>query len=287
MDKPHSYERRRQVLELLSEHGPLSARGIGACLNPPIGARNLRDVLKRLHDRGILARRVDRGGGNTRIFYQIGQNPRAQTLASDILRMSATALNQRHFRYAELIHSEDCAAWCELLRHLFPGAIVLRDYQLTSIPDTAAILMSYGEEHEFLPDLLLALPINGSERKVYVAVEVERTVKAEKKLFRKLRKYAEQTKLDGMIYVCNQASLQEKLLRIYQSKVLCHARRINHYGNNFFLLSDGTRSGEPGLPLMFNSAMENVSLMEWMRVLRETKDGGRNDAKFKVSTSSR
>lgn len=287
MNEPRSYVRRKQVTHLLAEYGPLTSSAISACLTPSIGPRNLRDVLKRLYDRGILASRLDRAGGNIRRFHQIAQSPRAYILVSEILGRSFTSLDQRHFRYAELNHSEDCAVWCELLRHLFPNSLVLRDFQLYGRSDAAAILMSKGEEFEFLPDILFSLPISGSDKKIYVAVEVERTVKKETRLLRKLRKYAEQTRVDGLIYICNQASLQEKLRSIYHSKVLCQARRIDHYGKNFFLFSDGTRSADPGLPLMFNAALENVSLPTWMRTLADTKNGGRSDAIFKVSTTSR
>ena len=43
-----------QILRLLSEHGPLSVRGLETILKPRIQRRRLRAALTRLRDRGVI-----------------------------------------------------------------------------------------------------------------------------------------------------------------------------------------------------------------------------------------
>jgi len=279
------YQRRPQVLRLLLEHGPLSARGLSACLSPPVGERALRYILQRLYKREILAHRYDRVSRH--VFHQIAQNPKARILAGEILQVAAEQIEQPQFRHAELIHSEDCAIWCELLRHLFPAAFVRRDYQLAADAEAPALLLTHGEDRELLPDILVTAPIGDGSRRVAFALEIERTAKSEIRLIRKLRKYAEQTRLDGLIYVCDHASLQDKLLQVYKGNVAERALRISHYAKNFFLFADGSADRSRGEPLMFNSAWETVSLSEWISTLADTKNGNRRDSIFKHGSSYR
>lgn len=282
MAKVLPYERRVQVLRLLAEHGPLSAKGIEACLNPTIHARPLRDVLRRLYLLNVLGRRYDRV--SLRVFHQIRQAPETRTRTGEILGVAPESLAQPQFRHAELLHSEDCAAWTELLRRLFPRARVRRDYQFATDPDAQALLLMQNEGHDLLPDILFTLGEGAPASPIAVALEIERTAKSEDRLLLKLRKYAERTRIDGLIYVCSQSALQEKLVSVYKSKVLERALRINHYGKNFYLFADGSTNHRLGEPLMFNSDMEAISLRSWLSTLAATKGGGRYDSRFQPST---
>lgn len=283
--KVRPYERQPQVLRILLEHGPLSARGLAACLDPPVGERALRYILQRLYRHEILARRHDKVTG--RVFHQIAQNPRARIWAGEILGKAPDLLKQPQFRHAELLHSENCAAWCELLRHLFPTAFVRRDYQLPTDREAQAVLLSRGEEQELMPDILLTVPIGEGRSRIAIALEIERTAKSRKRLTRKLRKYADQTRLDGLIYVCSTASLRDKLVQVYKEKIAEKSLRISHYATNFFLFADGAMSRSRSELLMFNSAMEDVSLQDWMHTLAATKAGNRRDSIFKHHSADR
>jgi hypothetical protein len=276
MTKP--YERQPQVLRLLAEHGPLSAQGIRACLSPPPSPRALRFVLQRLYRHRLLARRYDRVSRH--VFHQLAQNPLARNLVAASISLPSEELVQPHFRHAELLHSEDCAIWCELLRLILPNVRVQRDYQFSACVEAQEILLSRGEERDLAPDILLVAPTpNGTDR-IYIAVEIERSAKGEKRLIRKLRKYAEQTRLDGLIYICGSASIQRKLLAVYKSKVADRALRISHYADDFFLFADGRADIRSGEPLMLNAAGKNVPLRSWMRTLGETKDDKNDDSVF-------
>lgn len=285
LEKSRSYERRRDLLRILAEHGPMTLRGIEVCLDKQSSRRSLRDVLTRLYRRGILSRRHDQI--TRRVFHQIGQHPQARRQAAEILKTTECAISQPYFRHAELLHSEQCAVWTELLRLLFPTAKVQRDFQLTSESEAQALLLSRAEGRDLLPDILLTQEAKAPCRKISVAVEIERTVKSKARLHKKLRKYAEQTRLDGLVYVTSSASLQGRILEIYRSKVMARALRISHYGRHFLLFSDGSFDRTAGELRLLDANMENVSLTAWLTTLVETKDMGRNDARFKLSSPSR
>jgi hypothetical protein len=281
--KAKSYERRRDLLRILAEHGPMTITGLEACLTRQSDRRSLRDVLARLYRRGILARRHDQI--TRRVFHQIGQNPRALRQAAEILNTTEAALSSPHFRHAELLHSEQCAIWTEYLRLFFPTAKVQRDFQFASKPEAQNLLLSRAEGRDLLPDILLRQEAQAPCRKIAVAFEIERTFKSKARLHKKLRKYAEQTRLNGLVYVTNSSSLQGRILEIYQSKVMDRALRISHYGKHFLLFSDSTFDRTTCEPRMVNSKLEDVSLSAWITTLLETKDTGRNDDKFKLSPS--
>lgn len=285
MSKARPYERMPQVLRLLLKHGPLSTRGLAACLSPPPGRRALRYVLKRLYDQGLLARREEKGSG--RIYHQITQDPAARPMAASILKVPLELIEQPQFRHAELLHSEDCAIWCELLSELFPEAQVRRDFQFAALKEAQSLLLSRFEERDLLPDLLLTIPARDGRGSVSVAVEIERTVKSGKRLLRKLRRYADQTRIDGLIYVCSSDAIQRKLLEVYVNKVAARALRISHYAENFFLFADGSASCDFSEPQMFNADGKSVSLKTWIRILAETKSGGRRDSIFQHRSSGR
>jgi hypothetical protein len=233
----------------------------------------------------LLARRCDRVSG--RVFHQLAQNPVARSQVSEILKVPLEQLEQPQFRHAELLHSEECAAWCELLRELFPEASIRRDYQFAACAEAQGLLLSRGEERDLLPDLLLTAPAGKGSGRVALAIEIERTVKAGKRLLRKLRKYTEQTRIDGLIYVCGSDSLHRKLLDVYRSNVAGRARRISHYAENFFLFADGSADRNLGEPRMLNAAGKPISLSAWIRILGETKSGGRHDSIFQHHSTGR
>lgn len=264
MDKIKPYDRRKLVFRILAEHGPMSVRGLSSCMTPAISKKKLRVVLSRLVKQGYLKKRNDRVFGNAGVFYQIPQDEDKAANVAKLLSVDTKSLIQPHFRHGHLLHSEQCAVWTEAFKLLVPEARVIRDHQFKLYPKMESLLLSRGDDIELRPDMVLLVKSQARSGDVAVALEIERSTKCKRRLLMKLRKYATQTRLDGMIYVCESAALTATLRHIYKAQVLENALRIKHYGNNFFLITDGSFNGATREPLMFNAATENVLFSSWI-----------------------
>jgi len=281
MDKVLPHARRRQVFSLLAEHGPLSKRGLMACLEPPIARRRLYEVLQRLLEGRLLTQRLYRGLGKSAFFYEISKEPRMVDAVSQIIGKDLTAIRSPYFRRIELIHSENCAIWKEVFKRLFPQARIIREHEFYGNGEVSQLLLSQGNDRETDPDLLLIFESKVDGSPISVAIEIERNPKSKVRLARKLRKYAAQSRLDGVIYICEEHSLSERLRGVYNSWVLRDALRVKQYGSNFILFSDGAFDQGAGEPMMFNAALESVSLKTWMHKLLNTACSSRRDLNFR------
>ena len=281
MDKVLPHVRRRQVFSLLVEHGPLSMRGLMACLEPSIQRKRLYEVLQRLRKSRLVTQRLYLGLGKSAFFYDITKEPKLMDMVSRVIGSDIAKARRPHFRRIEMIHSENCAIWKEVFKRLFPEARIIREHEFYGNREVSQLLLSQGDDRETDPDLLLIFKSKVDDGPVSVAIEIERTPKSRVRLIRKLRKYARQTRLDGVIYICEETALSERLRGVYNSWVLNDALRVKHYGNNFILFTDGVFNPAQGEPMMFNAALENVSLTAWMHQLKHTATSSRRDLKFR------
>jgi hypothetical protein len=77
-ERPLPYERGKQILRTLAEHGPLSRRALDEILYPKIDVRRLQDSLRRLYERGLIMKKYDRIFHNAAVYYQIARGPVAR-----------------------------------------------------------------------------------------------------------------------------------------------------------------------------------------------------------------
>ena len=280
MIKVLPHQRRKEVFRLLIEHGPLSIRGLGACLYPPIEKKRLYEVMHRLKTKRFVVTRQYMSLGKSTVYFQITQEPKLLSKIASILETDLSILEQAHFKQMDALHSETCAVWKELLKHLFPTFKIYREHEFQQDERISNILQSRGEEQELRPDLMLLADERSGHGVVAVAIEVERTHKGQKRLIRKFKKYSTQSKLDGLIYVCETPSLSSRLRDVYLSKVLQDALRIKHYGNYFILFTDGALAQNVTEPAMFNAALENISVSSWLHQLTTHSLRTRRDTNF-------
>lgn len=278
--KPHS--RRGDVLRLLVEHGAMSASAIMACIDPPIRPRRFREVIARLRRyRWIHAMRTfdDTRGP---LYYFIRTDARARRAVADHLGIGMSDIRPPFFRRIELIHSDHCALWKEFLRRRFPNALILRDHEFHYLDVGNKLLMSHREDNDVNPDMLLVFRRPEFSRPVSIAVEIERTLKGQARLARKLKKYACETYLDGVIYFCEAEVRQVKIKESYRSNVLVETNRISHFGENFALLTDSAFRGFANEPEMFNADGKRVSLNDWVSTLLKSEEYERDNGMFPV-----
>lgn len=281
-----SHARSKQVLLLLKEYGPLSFRGLRSMIEPAIKERRLHDTLARLVKRGFVVRRHERLFRGAGIFYQLCQTASARLKMADLLDCSAENLLQPQFRRRELLHAEACALWAFYFRKCFQKISVLRDYEIQQSTQASRPLLSLNQDPDLEPDLLLLYKTETGKVQTSIAVEIERSQKSDARLLAKLKKYANGSLLDGVVYVCESERIERVIRLIYQKKVMHRAHRIKQYGNNFLLFCRADQKPAVAVQLVYNSDFKNVSLSDWLTYLSSTQRTQRRDENFKTPAVS-
>ncbi len=272
------HQRAKQILQLLKIHGPLSCKSLMQMIEPTIANRKLREALQRLRKRKLIEKRFERIFGGRGVFYNLAQSDESLTELSNYLGITVYELKQPHFSHRVLIHSEYCALWTHVLSKMFPEAQIVRDFEFQNSSDAEKIMLASARELDLHPDLLLVFPKTDAQEEVAIAVEIERTPKTVKRLKHKLKKYANGTHVDGVIYLCDTEQIKNSIARVYESKSLQQSKRIGHYSENFLLFGNALSIHTEPFAEMFNSRFKTVFLPAWVSYLQETRFNSRRDS---------
>lgn len=270
--------RNKDVLTVLRSHGSLSFSAIEKILFPPMKKKSLRKTIHLLKKRKAIASRTSNGG---KVFYQISQNLTGRTAAAKILKCEPSQLFQPVLSDREWIHTELTEYWIALLQRQFPEAAVIRERDFYDNEVAQRVMLIKKDEFELKPDFLLLFRKSDTLERVSIAVEIERSRKSGRRLAAKVKKYADKTFLDGLIYACDSDRISETIRLIYRNKILDRAHRIKHYADNFILLSDAINTHIEPLSQLYNSNEKPVSIVDWVNYLRVTKRNFRRDSEFK------
>jgi hypothetical protein len=263
------------ILRALKELGPSTIELLA--LVTEISKKDLRQSIGILKRRGVVDMLV---AGERMFFYQINQSRQAREEAALVLGCSADKLVRPLLRRQDRYHDQWCEFWSWKLRRAFPTIEIVREFQINSNEVAANVLQLKQVDYELMPDFLMFLPAENGGR-VTVAFEIERTRKSEKRLLRKLKRYMEETRIDGLVYVCDSGRLSETIRTLYETKLLEQSTRIRHYAENFFLFSDSLTGGTRPLESFFNSNAKPTSIVAWCETLCTTSRTARRDAYFK------
>lgn len=285
--KPLPYDRGRQILTLLALHEPLSVRGLSQMLEPEMKPRRLRDALSRLYLKNLITKRNDRVFGGAATFYQISRDHKARKAISEVTGISISDLDRNPPRHAELLHWESCSVFAVKLQKLFPEAKILREHEFKTQQTIADYFASKeGTQSEVKPDLIIRMERNGELVSLTIAVEIERTLKSDERIRRKLKIYANETPLDGVIYICDLPEVARKIELIYRSKNLHNSLRVGNYGNLFLMFLDQESTHKEKTFRLINSECKTVSIETWINFLRGTSRNFRRNKELSSSASS-
>lgn len=263
------------TLAALKELGPSTIEMVSLVTSIP--KKDLRQAIGILRRDGLVDMLV---GDSRTFFYQLNQSMSARNAVARKLECSADELAKPLLRRQDRYHNQWCEYWSWQIRKRMPDANVVRDYDLASDEVARNVLLIDQIDYELLPDFLLTLP-NSSGSQITIAFEIERTRKANNRLIRKFKRYLEETRIDGLVYVCDSGRLAETLRELYETRVITNAERVKHYAKNFFLFSDSLSADSQPLSSFHNVNGEQVSLIEWCRFLSSVDRTRRRDADFK------
>ncbi|RYZ85272.1 MAG: hypothetical protein EOP06_16555 [Proteobacteria bacterium] len=264
-----------EILLALRELGPSTIELLALVTEIP--KKDLRQSIGILKRKGIVDMLV---GGDRLFFYQINQSKQAREEAARVLGSSAHEFIRPLLRRQDRYHDQWCEFWSWKLRRAFPRIEIVREFQINSNEIAASVLQLKQVDYELMPDFLMFLP-SASGGRVTIAFEIERTRKSDKRLLRKFKRYMEETRIDGLVYVCDSGRLSETIRSLYETKLLESSTRIRHYAENFFLFSDSLSGGTRPLESFFNSNAKPTSILTWCDTLCTTSRTARRDAYFK------
>ena len=275
-----------QILRLLKQHGPLSFRALKHMIEPQIKERKLHNCIARLVKNGLILRRQERVFRGTGVFYQLTQDIQSREKIAIILKCRADDLSQAFFRSRELLHTEACAFLVHRLRKLFPDAQLTRDFEFYNSASANEILLTERSDYELQPDVLMSFGGGAGQARVSVAFEIERSRKSERRLAAKLHKYANETALDGVVYICDSEQISKPVQQVFKTKINPKSLRIRHYGEYFLLSSNEPSELFSGETKMFNSSVTPVMFVTWITQLRSTALTRRRNQTFEEGAVS-
>ncbi len=272
-------KRGKDILKIISEHGPLTIDLLQKMVEPQMSKRNLRKSLQVLKKKNLVECLFST---NHLTYYFPNQSFPSRSTTARVLDSNPDKILQPVLRRQDLFHNQWCEYWILNMKRGFPDAEIIKEDDIVGHELAKRVLLLSGMDIDAHPDFLLSLPKTNDSGKCFLAFEIERTRKSEHRLVRKLRKYMDKTMLDGMIYICDSGGLSETLRLLYQNKLIGSSQRQRRFGENFFLLSDTLDGGGPQLPRLFNACGKLTSFESWCGYLASTEWPKRRDEDFRI-----
>jgi len=267
------------VLLALKNYGPLTRKTLSQIVPSIKNERNFRRTLNLLCRKKIVCKRFENLNGGQSTVYQLNQNLGTRDILSAYLNCKSEDLLQKDFRYRELFHEQVTASLSYRLKSMFPDSCVYRDYQLHLDNRIQNVLPHLNSLEVTKPDVLMSF-WNKNGHSVSIVFEFERTAKSKIRLMHKLKMYAAESLIDGVVYIASSDQIISNLREVYNEKVLEKSLRIKHYGNNFLLCSVFSGDIKNSLSLCLNSEMKTLQLQHWISILTKTKEAERRNSLF-------
>ena len=268
-----------EAVSLLNKHKFMSVSSLKALMEPPMRAKKMLRLLSNLKQKGLV--KTTRMSGTNCVFYRLSQEPTRREEAAKLIGVDPQSIFAPKLRGRDLLHHELCEYWIHKIESALPDCKIIREWDIPGNSICTNQLQVKKENLEFLPDFVVLLDASKPGSTVSIAFEIERTRKSDRRISRKLHKYAGRTHLDGMIYVCDSDRLSDTVCSLYNAKVKDKALRIGKYAENFFLFSDATEFADEPLARVFNANIERVDLIKWCQLLREKERVLRTNEMFR------
>jgi hypothetical protein len=255
------------TLNLLKNHGPLPSSALQMMTEPPIMPRKIKGVLARLLNENLISLRPIKFTGRTLRYYQINQAPTILSFLAKTLNCDEHELDQSFFRHREFAHNDGVSILATRLQKLYPDAEIIRDFRLETSEEAKWIMQHSHFQEELKPDLLLRLKNAPVGNDVWIAFELEKTRKDDRRLIRKLRKYAAKTHVDGVVYICDSKYIMDSVKTNYTAYTANWARRISEYKNNFVMFASSHDLCSDQFVNLLRVDGEPAQLIQWISTL--------------------
>lgn len=267
----------KEILRALKDCSPATIDMLQQLIQPQIPKKNLRQALGILRHKGQVDMLI---GGHQTFYYQLSQALPVRRQLADSLDCKPQDLEKSLLRRQDWFHNQYSQMWAGIIKTLFPQAQVVMEHDIGSNEIASDLLLTDKRDLDLLPDFLAILPKTETTDGVALAFEIERTRKSNSRIIRKLKKYLYETKVDGLIYICDSSRLSETIRTLYAEKLGTPSLRVSQYLDNFFLFSDAMSGGSQSLERFFNAKGEPTTLKSWCGQLLANERISRRDSYF-------
>tara|TARA_B100001248_G_scaffold203924_1_gene158096 strand:+ start:4131 stop:4988 length:858 start_codon:yes stop_codon:yes gene_type:complete len=278
---PREY-RVKEFLRLLLDQGAITAKAIALMADPPMRDKKVYEALLRLRRRGLVRMRTEKVVGRPCAIYQLNQDAMARQKVAEILDVDLDSTLQPHFRYREILHNDGCALLAHNLKKHFPEAEVIRDFEFENSPLAQKIMITNDSERDLKPDVLLVFKDTTNKRLTSISFEFEKTRKSNARLKAKLKKYASQSRVDGVVYICDEDRIKEAIQGNFESAVLPRALRVKHYSDYFLMFTKIKNININLSDTLYGLNQKTVSIDKWISFLRQFKNTERRNTNIAI-----
>lgn len=283
----HEIRKGKFILEALLKYGVMNRRTLQTVVPEIKDSRNFRRTLKNLCDRKLIVKRYDTINDYQAVFYQLNQKSYIREALASFLDTQAERIQQKDIRYKELLHEQVLTKICYYLNTKYPGAVILRDHELSSSLDAQNIISGLDQFDQMKPDLLFIIATSDQSKKISIAIEFERTAKSKDRMQQKLNFYTQSTRVDGVIYFYSKNRIDHNLHELFVDQVLEKSLRVKHYGKNFLLTSAFNDDVEKSMNLLRNRNNNYYTFQNWLDFFTTSSAQNRRDEYFNKVCSPR
>lgn len=270
-------ERGKQILQTLFENGPSSSATLRAVIEPTMTVRKMNGAIRRLRVLGLVRSRHTSVKHFAGRYHELAAGQGHRTLLSEVLGIPLERFRTIPGGTEALEHWQDCTVWAKRLRSIFPDAKVVRDFELARNAELLGRTRLTAQEGDLLPDLLLCFPkVRADLEPTFVGIEIERTRKTKQRIGQKLRRFAAQTALDSVLYLCPRPKVGESVAQSFVVRKCSEIFRIEHFARNFLLIAD-SRSQDTYEIHASNPFGEAIAFTKWIHFIRERRGIERRD----------
>ena len=179
-------KRGKEILKLIRDHAPITLDMIHRMLSGSMLKRNIRKALRALRDKKFIEA-VHADAHTT--YYHISQSLQSRVASSETLECGPKEMEQRFLRRQDWFHNQWCEYWALSIKRQFPEVEVIRESTIGGNEIAKNVLQVSTDEFDLLPDLLVRFPQSDGNPSAFVAFEIERTRKSNRRILLKLTRY--------------------------------------------------------------------------------------------------
>jgi hypothetical protein len=216
--------RQLEILLLLAKYGVLGTVTIQMLLKEVVAMDKLRLTLKVMERRFMICRTLFHPGGTPMSHWMLPEDKKSQSQALKATGLDERFLRRKAVRYSHIPHEIVCTLVQASLERQMPKLWIAREATggFDNLPNH--LLSRFAKEKGYKPDLCLGIPnelgdsAHSTSAFRWIAVEVDRSYRSQKRIAQRLNVYTKHTAFSGLLYLMPTVGTQATLQRIYDTR---------------------------------------------------------------------
>ena len=228
--------RTRNVLQVLKDHGPLTARGISEFTDPYLSSKEVHRVVGRLREQNLIYMR-SKNPSDFPACYQILQRSWARKKTAHVLGCDPDDLLQPQHRFPWVYSNLRVARWYTALRNALPNIIVLRRHEIIEQGWMEKLYSTLQKDKKYYPDFMLISEKDHDGKRKIVPIKFADAMLVDYKIHVSTMRAAKNKSISGQVYIGEDYFLEDIYNHIMEYKFQQFLERKRVRTNDFFAFS--------------------------------------------------